>query len=117
MQRSTVCSNCETSPAEYICDRCQTDYCYYCLNCYTTVHAPRALQNHRKTSIDKKNPAILFCKLYSGEQLKYWCQECHTSVCSDCLLNEHKDHSYNLINKTAKELETKVNYEDFSYLK
>jgi len=100
-----MCSNCETTTAEYICDKCQENYC---LECYQTTHAPRALQNHQKIFINKNVSGIPLCEIHTDVKLKYWCQKCHRSVCSDCLLIEHKDHPYNLINKAANELQTKV---------
>lgn len=106
MQSSRMCSNCDISKAEYICNKCpQNDYC---LKCYEDIHKPRALQNHQKIPINKKTSQILSCQLHPDEKLKNWCQQCHVPVCSDCLLIEHKDHIYNSIDKAAKELEIKV---------
>jgi len=100
-----MCSNCETSPAVYLCNKCSNEYC---LECFQTIHAAPALRNHPKTSIDEKISGILLCEIHTDEKVKYWCQQCQIPVCSDCLLFEHKDHTYNLIDKASKELETKV---------
>jgi hypothetical protein len=99
MQHSPMCSNCDLSQSEYICDICQT---HYCSEFYQTIHAARALQTHQKISINQKLSEIRLCNTHKDKKLKYWCEECHIPVCSDCLLIEHKDHTYNLINKTDK---------------
>jgi hypothetical protein len=111
VQRSTTCSNCLSIKAEYICDKCQSDYC---LECYQTIHAARALQHHRRTPINNKLSEILLCQIHQDEKLKYWRHICKKPVCNDCLLHEHKNHTYILVNKAAQQLETKVSIRIFS---
>lgn len=105
MKHSPVCSNCESNAAECICNKCQI---YYCSECFQAIHSVRALQNHSPMSINDKLSKIVLCDKHPDARLKHWCQECHTSVCSDCLLDDHKDHKSILINTSSKELERKV---------
>ena len=49
------------------------------------------------------------CSLHPDEKLKYWCFEHEIAVCSDCLLVEHKEDKYALIEKVAKDVSTEVN--------
>jgi hypothetical protein len=107
MQREIMCSNCDPATnAEYLCNMCQN---HYCSECYKIIHAPRALQNHQRTSLNKKVPDILPCQIHTDEKRKYWCLECNTPVCSDCLLAEHKDHPNSLIHKVTNDFKEKVN--------
>ncbi len=72
------------------------------------MHTPRALQNHRVVDISEKLPEIASCQTHTDEKLKYWCHGCDTLVCRDCLLFEHKEHNYALMDHVARELKSKV---------
>ncbi|CAF0872985.1 unnamed protein product [Adineta steineri] len=106
IRKSTQCSNCHTVMGEYGCDKCENET--FCSECYQTVHTPRVMQKHQQIPINERQVEIIFCSVHLDEKVKYWCTTCRTFVCTDCILLEHKDHQYNLINKIAKELEIKM---------
>ncbi|UJR09041.1 hypothetical protein I4U23_013290 [Adineta vaga] len=103
---SIQCSNCSSTKSEHWCNECSKNYCAECSN---TIHTMRPFRDHHILSIREKPSELFACEKHTDEKLKYWCQKCAQFVCSDCLLNEHKDHSYVVIQKIAKELQTKIN--------
>ena len=106
------CSNCYSNTAVYWCDRCGNSYCS---ECSTIVHAPPALQNHRPVAINEKLPEIASCLTHTDEKLKYWCHACDILVCRDCLLFEHKEHHYALMDQVARKLKSEVSFQFCSY--
>ncbi|CAF4610131.1 unnamed protein product, partial [Rotaria sp. Silwood2] len=100
------CTNCNSTTSETWCNNCTTSYC---ARCCQDVHRIRAFQNHQLISLREKSIELMSCESHQDEILKYWCLKCDTCVCSDCLLNDHKEHPYILIHKAAKDFETKVN--------
>ena len=57
-----------------------------------------------------KSSTMLSCSKHPDEKLKYWCKNdiCRTLTCRDCLLFEHKDHEYALIDTIANEAKATV---------
>ena len=55
-----------------------------------------------------KPPDSVLCSIHPDEKLKYWCSDHQIAVCRDCLLFEHKDHKYALIDQVAKGVVTEV---------
>ncbi|XP_066276425.1 uncharacterized PE-PGRS family protein PE_PGRS20-like [Branchiostoma lanceolatum] len=41
------------------------------------------------------------CRLHVDEALKFYCETCREAVCRDCVMVEHKDHSYTHLAKAA----------------
>ncbi len=112
IQRSNLCTNCHLAVAECICDTCKNEK--LCSECYQTEHTSCIMQKHQKLSNDKKLPEMVPCSTHKDEKLKFWCRSCNILVCRDCLLLEHRDHTYASINDVAKEVETKVSISCFS---
>jgi hypothetical protein len=105
-QRSNLCTNCHLAPVEYACDICTNEN--FCSECYQREHTSRLMQKHQRLPIGEKRPETTSCKTHSKKQLEYWCYTCTTVICIDCLLFNHKDHKYALLDDVAKEFETKV---------
>ncbi|CAF1259758.1 unnamed protein product [Rotaria sp. Silwood1] len=103
---SILCGNCHAIASKYWCNNCTNSYCEQCSQ---RIHNMSAFQHHEPTILKEKSFELMLCEKHQDEKLKYWCLKCERSVCSDCLLNEHKDHQYELIYKIAKDFETKVN--------
>jgi hypothetical protein len=92
--------------AEHVCDSCTNEK--FCLKCYQIVHAPPMMQKHQRLPIGDKLQELAPCRTHQDEKLKYWCRRCNLLICRDCILFEHKDHPYVLINEEAKEFEINV---------
>ncbi|CAF1006618.1 unnamed protein product [Rotaria sordida] len=105
------CTNCNSLTSEYWCNNCTNNYC---TQCSRQIHELRAFQNHQSIPLKEKSIELISCEKHQDEKLKHWCLKCDTSICSDCLLYEHKDHPYILLRKAAKDLETKVNIDLFN---
>ena len=68
------------------------------------------MQKHQRLSIDERLPEMTPCETHPKKQLEYWCYTCKKLICIDCLLFNHKDHTYALKDDVAKELETQVSF-------
>lgn len=106
IQRSTQCSNCLSSAAEYGCDKCENER--FCSECYHNVHIPRIMQKHQRVSLAETASEMIACELHRDEKLKYWCQTCGTLICSDCKHLKHHDHQHDFLFNVTKEFEVKV---------
>ena len=52
--------------------------------------------------------AIDPCKDHPDQRVKYWCLACARSLCAECILLEHKNHSFELISAVAGKVKDKV---------
>ncbi len=93
--------------AEHACDKCTNEK--FCLECYQTVHTSSVEQKHQQLPIGVKLQELVPCRTHQDEKLEYWCDRCNLLSCPDCVLLEHKDHTYVFINEEAKGFEIKVN--------
>jgi hypothetical protein len=92
--------------AEHVCDRCTNEK--FCLECYQTVHVSHVIQKHQQLPMGIELQELASYRIDQDEKLKYWCHRCHLLICRDCVLFEHKDHPYVLINDEVKGFEIKV---------
>lgn len=76
--------------------------------CCQQIHEIKAFENHQIVPIKQKPIELLSCEIHTDEKLKYWCLQCNSIVCSDCLLNAHYDHPYTLISRLANDLHQEV---------
>lgn len=81
----------------------------YCAMCSQSLHQIVALARHRPMPLSTKPPDPVLCSVHSDEKLKYWCFTHEIAICRDCLLFEHKDETYALIDQVAKDVSAKVN--------
>ncbi len=99
---------------ELWCRKCEANYCS---KCYELVHEIPILKTHVSIPIDQKPIMPVPCNQHPDEKLKFWCSTCLTLVCSDCMINQHQDHSCNGIEnealKRAKEVRIKFDFRDF----
>ncbi|XP_035685736.1 keratin, type II cytoskeletal 2 epidermal-like [Branchiostoma floridae] len=102
-----VCGLCESGQeAKSYCVDCKEFMCDGCIN----IHGRRAaLKRHPLVTIDevrsgeglRAKSRTQPCKLHTDEALKFYCETCKEAVCRDCIMVEHKDHSYNHLAKAA----------------
>ena len=100
------CCNCtKPTPASMWCGDCNG---CYCPTCSQSLHQIVALAKHRPMPLSTKPPDPILCSVHPDEKLKYWCSNHEIAICRDCLLFEHKDETYALIDKVAKDVSAKV---------
>lgn len=110
MKTPLMCLHCEISPSDCICNQCMDNnqLMHYCSSCYSDVHSKGAYKKHQKFSQNHLLSKTLFCSQHPDERLKHWCDQCQTTLCSDCRFIEHSSHSHQSINHLYKESEKKV---------
>lgn len=107
-----ICSYCEESSSEYICNDCAFNQNQnpipYCSDCYQIVHRKGIFQKHSKIRVNDQSSKILFCSKHFDERVKRWCNQCHTPICNECQLNDHSNHSSSPIQQKSNEFEKTV---------
>ncbi|CAF3716439.1 unnamed protein product [Rotaria sp. Silwood1] len=101
------CTNCRMVKAKYACNKCENEN--FCSSCYETVHTPPVMQKHQRLSKDEKPPEAIPCIIHPKKSLEYWCLICSKLICIDCLLFQHKDHNYILLDDVIQGFKTKIN--------
>ena len=101
------CSNCLSANAKIWCDDCKNNYCS---KCSETIHALPAFKSHGIDGKPMEKTVIVSCEKHPDEKLKYWCkgETCQTLICRDCLLFEHKNHEYTVMEDVINQLTAKV---------
>ncbi|XP_052902788.1 E3 ubiquitin-protein ligase TRIM33 [Anopheles moucheti] len=91
------CNDC----ANFLCDSCE--YAHQHMRCFED-HKVVQLEDLRKSSEKVAIHKPLYCPVHATENLKYYCFNCSTPVCNECLIGEHKgnDHTYHIISEAEK---------------
>ena len=50
----------------------------------------------------------LFCPLHSSKKLDHYCKTCEDFICYYCVINEHKQHKYNTMEASARDLRSEL---------
>ena len=61
-----------------------------------------------QTKSQEKRGMTSVCLKHTGQELKYFCLPCSELVCPECLLFDHKDHQFSMVDKARHSLETKM---------
>ncbi|KAI8493154.1 hypothetical protein Bbelb_291580 [Branchiostoma belcheri] len=98
---NVVCGACESmGEAKSYCVECGD---FICEECNSAHRRMKSLKGHQLVGMeDFRSGAGMTaaklrtqaCRLHEDESLKFFCQTCGEAVCRDCIIMEHKDHSY-----------------------
>ncbi|XP_063704756.1 B-box type zinc finger protein ncl-1 [Culicoides brevitarsis] len=97
------CTDC----ANFLCGSCDNAHQYMrCFEDHNVVKLDDIRQSSEKISIHK----TLYCATHLTETLKYFCFNCQTTLCNECLLTEHKgpEHNYEIISEAEKRMKKEV---------
>ena len=104
--RDMICQQCdENNKAVSYCKTCSD---YFCDNCQQAHKRLKLFQRHITVSIENKADTEtaaeirLKCTIHSNEQLKVYCQTCHTLACIHCFVASHNGHAVEGINDAAR---------------
>ncbi|XP_058058696.1 B-box type zinc finger protein ncl-1 [Anopheles bellator] len=91
------CNDC----ANFLCDSCE--YAHQHMRCFED-HKVVQLNDLRKSAEKVAIHKPLYCSVHTTENLKYFCFNCQTPVCNECLIGDHKgsDHNYQIISEAEK---------------
>ena len=108
-----VCGECgQNDPISHFCTECQK---YLCSVCGLDLHKRLKIYNgHNVYPIAQIDAATLqscrmhYCTLHATEVLKIYCETCEKLVCRDCILVDHREHSYKFVQDARKLVETEM---------
>jgi len=99
----TLCDNCENDPkpAKFWCEICSVNYCG---DCDALAHALKATKTHLRITTREKSiqPSLSKCSRHN-EEMKFFCKECQTSLCSLCVVETHQGHKTITVHMLADE--------------
>ncbi|NWI63060.1 TRI45 protein, partial [Todus mexicanus] len=92
----TGCDLCTDGAAAGRCRTCGVRLCLFCCQAHrrqkkTASHAVMELENTKDCSQAGKP---LFCPSHPTEELRLFCEQCDQPVCRDCVVDGHRQHSY-----------------------
>ncbi|OWF55674.1 E3 ubiquitin-protein ligase TRIM56-like [Mizuhopecten yessoensis] len=99
------CSFCEmknvVSASRWICIQCMD---FLCETCKQNHQGTRLTFNHQTISIEQlltgdydqviRKRTDITCSEHENEKVRFFCETCLITVCRDCVLLKHKDHTY-----------------------
>ena len=95
IQQASRCCNCRAVGATLMCDRCSD--MLYCVPCFGRVHSPPVMRDHRAVTIGTGPVTKEACRDHPRMRVRYWCETCSMSICTDCISARHKDHAFDLL--------------------
>ncbi|XP_078367813.1 E3 ubiquitin-protein ligase TRIM45-like [Oculina patagonica] len=101
-----ICEHCHScDPAVSRCTSCCVFMCKFCVTAHKRINATKDHQILSLAEVEKlgskalKKPAL--CTKHSEETLKLFCQTCQKAICRDCIIVDHRDHTYNFVSEVA----------------
>ena len=105
--KDPLCGNCEIKASTSKCMDCDDDCAFLCTECSVGHAKMKAFRRHKVITLasyrenltresSKSGPIITThsCKVHPNEALILFCETCDTPVCRDCILHDHRPHTY-----------------------
>ena len=104
------CGNCDKKRLEVsYCFQCCIFYCDQCVAAHSILrrnreHRVLAIKEFQDKDLEDVLKRQVFCSRqdHQEEELKYYCQECDTTLCQTCVTLEHGGHTLKLIKEEAE---------------
>jgi len=106
IMKDPLCGNCEKKASTSKCMDCDDDCAFLCAECSVGHAKMKAFRNHKVISLAHYRESLTkeskvgsvgisqTCKHHPGEALMLFCETCDSPVCRDCILHEHRPHTY-----------------------
>jgi len=104
--KSLICELCDSGDSGVSrCTNCSVFMCEFCVTAHKRINT---FKGHKILSLEEvksvgsqalSKPA--FCEKHSGETLKLFCQTCQKTICRDCTIVDHREHTYHFIADVA----------------
>ena len=96
------CGNCEDKKATGYCRDCKQ---FICDNCQAAHRTLKITKKHQIDTIDKVQAINLIphkktvsrCLKHPNKKLKIYCETCRELICTDCTIQIHNGHKYDLV--------------------
>ena len=104
------CGNCDKKRSEVsYCFQCSIFYCDQCVAAHNILrrnreHRVLAIKDFQDKDFEDVLKQPVFCSRedHQEEELKYYCQECETTLCQTCFALDHGGHALKLIKQVAE---------------
>ena len=99
-KESIPCNQCDDAAVAFCCSCCSF-LCDFCKKGHkrikkTTQHELIELGGKKvfEGGLPNLSRQPVYCTHHEDEKLKFYCQDCETLICRDCIIITHKDHKY-----------------------
>lgn len=103
------CGNCNESdaPVTTWCIQCQSPLCSDCFDSHSRCHE---FKGHSTVIITEfvQKPKQETCKKHAKQPLKFYCKTCKITICPECALKGHVQHTFELIEVIIKQNKLKL---------
>ena len=109
----TQCEGCVTSTAAVVyCSQCCEFLCTICRDYH---NISRKTKDHKLVDVKEREQNVslpetpLNCPIPHHGELKFYCEDCNTVICSDCIIcGSHKSHKYHDFNEVSDKCRTDI---------
>ena len=109
----TQCEGCVTSAAAVVyCSQCCE---FLCTSCRDHHNVSRKTKDHKLVDAKERDQNVslpetpLNCPIPQHGLLKFYCEDCNTLICSDCIIcGGHKSHKYHDFNEVSDKRHTDI---------
>ena len=106
-----MCESCAEDKADAFCQKCSMFICGECVRSHRKMrvfssHNIASLTELKDSAADEiftEHTAFQMCTKH-GEEMKIHCFDCHTLICRDCTIKDHKDHDHEFVNLVAPKM-------------
>ena len=101
-----LCSRLDNRAIEF-CDQCQVPICLKCKECHETM---KLFKGHILSAATTRDECTITqqCSEHK-ESLKYFCCDCQSAICGDCIVLNHKSHVCKLLANVASDFMEELN--------
>lgn len=108
--KPVTCNACtEGDTATTHCPSCNKFLCEFCSKAHARLLEYR---QHKVVPLDEVDVKALksfqrprYCSQHRGEILRLYCKTCHTLICRDCTIVDHREHSYDFTSALRPQIE------------
>jgi len=82
------------------------------------INLRQDLENHRFVQPGepiKTEERVQYCKIHPGNKIEGKCQDCNSLICAKCLVYEHQNHQFMLIDQLTATLKNEFAPLSFSF--
>ena len=118
-KENVKCENCSELPSVAFCHQCSEYICTACAKAHQRMQ--QKFPGHEIISIDALRTTLksatvslpgiakeMNCSKHKNEELKLHCYDCSKLVCRDCIVIDHKDHTYKFVVDAAPQCKLEI---------
>ncbi|XP_060063929.1 E3 ubiquitin-protein ligase TRIM45-like [Ylistrum balloti] len=112
------CDVCYKARATSFCYECNQNYCQFCVSFHEKF---QITQDHNVAGLDetgtRKVKRKVKCPTHEKNEIQYFCEQCKSLICVDCMMTTHKHHKsrdvVEVANEFRRDLALEINKEEY----